>query len=186
MIPTTSKGTIELLTKYTSIEDIIAATSSPLTADRKPTNALNYSDKDSKFETQPSGVNYFCLTFIKNSIAIKAYRIRSSSDGKGYSHLKSWSLYGSNDNTEWTLLDRRKNVNFLNGPYLTHIFKIRHSKGSFSSFLINETDSWWRSEKIMFSEFDVYETNCRELCQQCTCNKSSRFRVVIVLIILLS
>ena len=89
-------------------------------------------------------------------LRLNAYRIKSSENGFNASHLKSWSFYGSNDDKEWTLIDRKEDKNVLNGHLFNEMFVLNKVIRPFSMFMLNETLSWFYPNKIMFAEFDVY------------------------------
>ena len=187
MIPPARKGFIEILQKYLNVSKLISISSSTYgTLDRNPLNAIDYKDKNSRFETLEGADNFFKITFKETKLLVNAYRIRSGNTSKNSSHMKNWSLYGSNDEQNWVLLDRKENNAALNGPYFTHIFKIKNPQGPFSSFKINETDSWCLFKKMMFGEFDVYDTSLNDLYKRCSYIKTYHFHIIITIIYLIS
>ena len=73
------------------------------------------------------------------------YSIRSNnwSGGQGYCHPKSWKIEGSNDNNNWTLLDKRTNDRSLDGSGFSNTFEIEESKTTneyFQYLRITQTD----------------------------------------------
>ena len=151
MIPPARKGFIEILQKYLNISKLISISSSTYDSfDRNPLNTIDYKNKNSRLETSGGVDNFFKITFKETKLLVNAYRIRSGNTSKNSSHMKNWSLYGSNDEQNWVLLDRKENNAALNGPYFTNLFKIKRPQESFSSFKINETDSWYKHKKMMF------------------------------------
>ena len=157
-INTRTPGVIQVLQKTHNLDDFLEVESSePHSIDRIPQNAFDYKQKDLKFETLANGNNYFKFSFKNIGIWIKSYRIKSSQNDFNASHLRSWSFYGSNDNKEWALIDRRDDESVLNGYLFNEMFVLDKVVGPFSMFKINETLSWFFIEKIMFTEFDVYD-----------------------------
>ena len=187
MVPPARKGIIEIIQKYSNISNLISISSSTYVSfDKNPLTVIDYDNKTSRLETNRNADNFFKITFKESKLLINAYRIRSGNTGVNSSHLKNWSLYGSNDEQNWVLLDRKENNAALNGPYFTHIFKIKNPQGPFSSFKINETDSWCLFKKMMFGEFDVYDTSLNDLYKRCSYIKTYHFHRIITLIYLIS
>ena len=153
-----SPGVIQLIQRKHRLEDILEIESSPIIGEtRKASNVFNYKDKDLRFESEAGQSTFFKFSFKNIGLYISSYRIRSSDNGVNYSHPKSWSLYGSNNNSTWELLDRRENLDDLNGYLRNEMFTLDKVIGPFNTFKINETTSWWYVNKLMFSEFDVYD-----------------------------
>ena len=146
-------GIIETLQKKYSLNEFLVYSSSPLELPHKvPANAFNYGNTE-KFESSPDFESFFCFGFKNMSITLVSYKIRSSTDGAGSSHLKKWDLYGSNDTVNWELIDRRENIDILNGALSTGIFNIERPISPFSHYMISNTTSHYMGKKIMFSAF---------------------------------
>ena len=168
-------GIIELLLKYYKLDDIISTSSSNLELPGNiPKNVFDFKNKNKRLETNRDIKDSFFSFTLKNiSITVSHYRIRSANEKENQSHLKNWTLYGSNDNNIWTLIDRRTDITSLNGPLFSSIFMIDNPKGPFSTYKINETESYNFPTKIMFSEIDLYDNFYQKtfLYYQCTLNK---------------
>lgn len=66
------------------------------------------------------------------------YSMRSRPDGnKGYYHLKSWVVEGSNTGNidDWKTLDLRNNNGLLDGRSASHTFEIQSHLGQFEYIL---------------------------------------------------
>ena len=151
-------GVIQVLQKIHNLDDFLEVESSdPFDDSRKAKNSFDYKHTDLRFETKPYDITYFKFSFKSISLCINAYRIKSSENGFNASHLRSWSFYGSNDDKEWTLIDRKEDESVLNGYLFNEMFVLNKVVGPFSMFMINETLSWLYLKKIMFAEFDVYD-----------------------------
>ena len=150
-------GIIETLQKKYSLDEFLVYNSSSLESPyRGPNNAFNYENTE-KFESSPLEEPFFYFGFKNMSITLVSYKIRSSINAAGFSHLKKWDFYGSNDAVNWELIDRRENIDILNGALSTGIFKIERPINPFSHYMISNTTSHYMEKKIMFSAFDVYD-----------------------------
>ena len=170
-----SKGIIQtvLESHELAFEDILNTTSSAIINDNYPEYAFNYNNYNKIFESKENNTESFFKLELKNfSVTLNAYRIKSSFHGLGASHLKSWDFYGSNDDNEWTLLDRVTNEKGLNGKLYEKIFYIQNPIESFQYYLICNVTSYYLPYKIMFSEFDIYDTIFSPLIHHPPCTLS--------------
>lgn len=98
-------------------------------------------------------------------MALHSYLIRSNSNSKSlHYHPKSWKIEGSNDHTNWTLLDNRVNDDSINGSFKQNIFicqqiKYQDSTEAFRYIRYVQNDCWCdlMNEK-MRNPFKIYIT----------------------------
>ena len=93
------------------------------------------------------------------------YSIRSNnwSGGQGSCHPKSWNIEGSNDNINWTLLDKRTNDRSLDGSGFSNTFEIEESKTTneyFQYLRITQTDvnTFGDDNSLIFSALEYFGT----------------------------
>jgi hypothetical protein len=98
---------------------VVTATSTTLhgrPVDYEPAHALDLTT-DSLFATSQKPEAWMCLQFREKRVGVTHYSIRSHpKTRRGWNHLKSWVVEGSNDGSRWTPLDTRQNNTDLNGP----------------------------------------------------------------------
>jgi hypothetical protein len=69
---------------------------------------------------------WLCYDFKDLRVSVTHYVVGSQGSSAGCNHLRSWVLEGSDDDSEWTELDRRENQCGLNGANATCTFEIRN------------------------------------------------------------
>ena len=120
-----------------------------------PNNAFNYERKDLRFETQDA--NHFLRFGFKNmSITLSAYKITSGNLERA-SHLKTWHIYGSNDDVKWELIHYMESDK-LNGSLRSAVYKISEPKGPYKYYKLCNVTTFYIQEKILIGDFDVYDT----------------------------
>ena len=146
-----------MLTKFT-LNDILTYSSTP--PERNETNvenAFNYQNKNAYLETRHND-HFFKFGFNNLSITLTAYKITSSYHTVNASHLRSWDLYGSNDDLNWHLVHRVEYDNKLNGKFNTAVYQVRENTEVFKFFLLKNVTTYYLTNKIMLADFDVYDT----------------------------
>jgi hypothetical protein len=76
---------------------------------------------DKVFISKSGKAQWFCLDFRDRKVRPTHYSLRSHS---GDAYLKSWIIEGSEDEKEWTELDRQMNTTSLKGKYREMAFEI--------------------------------------------------------------
>lgn len=98
-------------------------------------HAVNFESRDSYWSSNKADS---CLTydFKERKINPSSYSIRSNFYGdKGWNHLKNWQIEGSNDNSQWDVLDSRENEMSLDGRGLENTFDIHSDNDEFYRYL---------------------------------------------------
>jgi hypothetical protein len=81
-------------------------------------------ETDSIFCSRNEANQWLSYDFKDMRVAVTHYFLRSNGEGVGGSHLRSWVVEGSDDGSGWRELDRRENVDFLNGANRSYGFAI--------------------------------------------------------------
>ena len=55
-----------------------------------------------------------------NGYSLQTYKY----GGPGWNHLKTWAIEGRNEESDWTIIDKRPDNNDLNGRYYRHYYSI--------------------------------------------------------------
>lgn len=79
--------------------------------------------------------------FIKQKINLTSYTLRTSSDSSCY-HPKTWRVLGSNDRTNWDVLNKQANNSSLNGRYNQHRFECEPNQNYYRYIRYIQDDSW--------------------------------------------
>jgi hypothetical protein len=87
-------------------------------------------------ENRPN--SWIQIDFLKATVCITDYTIKTYPVGPGFSHLKSWVIEGSTDG-QWVVLDAQKNNNDLNGKSLLATFRCSGPQRQCSSFKLRQT-----------------------------------------------
>ena len=76
-------------------------------------------------------------------------------------HPKSWRIEGSNDKTNWDLIDKKENDSYLNGKYNQHRFICQNKNNNYYQYIrYVQDDSWYTNRdykyKIRLSCFEFF------------------------------
>lgn len=71
--------------------------------------------------------SFIQFDFAPQQVSLTHYSIKTYQCGKGYSHLKSWVLEGTNPGASWSELDRREDNQDLNGKSKVATFSISNN-----------------------------------------------------------
>ena len=106
----------------------------------QPSSAIEYENKSGGYyfhSKEDDKDAWLCFDFKKHRIIPTNYTIRSfhALPNEG-AHPKSWVIEGSNDNHDWTILDKQKDCPLLNGMNLVHTFSIENPEEKDFRFII--------------------------------------------------
>lgn len=94
------------------------------------------------------------IDFGKRKINLTSYTLRTSNDNtNGCYHLRTWRILGSNDEKEWTLLDKKTNNSCLNGRFKQHRFECSTNKDYYQFIRYIQDGSWYNNR-----EYCIYLT----------------------------
>jgi hypothetical protein len=101
---------------------IISATGTPYDGEAccQARNATEV-ETDSCFFSKNDANQWLSYDFKDMRVAVTHYLLRSHGDGVGGRHVRSWVVEGSDDGNGWRELDRRENVDLLNGANRSHV-----------------------------------------------------------------
>lgn len=101
---------------------------------------------------------WLCYDFQNARVFPTSYTLRSSGDGLGGAHLKSWVFEVSNDGRFWTEVDKRENNRDLNGTYKIQNFKVaRVLSQSFRYVRIQQTGTNHAGQSyLVVNSFEIF------------------------------
>ena len=140
-----------------------------------PENALVYDPEDS-VTRYSSHVNldnpepYFWSICFEKRVFIVNYTFTEPSYNVAYNlcHQKSWNFYGKRENSQWILIDEKRNLTEHNQANYVGSYAVR-DHGPFNCFKIENVESFsMYKNTITFRRFDIYtmfyEGNIRKTC----------------------
>lgn len=142
-----------------NIEKKINITSSVLASDYPPSNVVIYEDQNKFFICDQSGPNpWICFEFKENKIIPTCYQIRSKPSGVNGCHPKSWLIEGSNDSSNWEVLDSKKNCSILNGSNIPHLFSINNKNSKEFRYIRMKLEgkAWCGNYHLELDSFELY------------------------------
>lgn len=104
----------------------------------------------------------FDFGFLK--IELQSYLIRTNAYGPNtYFHPKTWSIYGSNDKENWTLLDERINDESLNGALYEKNFICSNSTNRSTNkryryIAYHQKECWSNINESYYNKYNIYIT----------------------------
>ena len=145
-------GIINFLRKKSNdnIKSMINITASSIIGDNySPYNACLF--KDNYFESNNENNSWICFDFKEHKIIPSNYIIKSCGSGQP-NKPKTWILEGSNDQTNWQILDEQNNCPHLKGSYAVHTFDIQKENiGPFKYIRIKQTGNNWQGNYYYFT-----------------------------------
>ncbi|OHT15607.1 hypothetical protein TRFO_42435 [Tritrichomonas foetus] len=139
-----------------------------INCDYDPSDLLEYEDPGLNLcyyhdlkKTQPNKDNFIEFDFGNNSsVSILGYTIRTNIFGETFAHPKHFSIKGSNDHNNWTLIDEVKNASELNGSGLTYTYFPDHVSKPFRYIRFTQYDSHFPYEDrfgvLAISAFELF------------------------------
>lgn len=95
-------------------------------------------DWTSHWVTKNEPDQWIKFDFKTSRMVLSSYTLKTYNYVAGGNHMKTWVVEGSANDTDWLELDRRVNVNDLNGRYNVKNFKCKNS-GAFRFIRIKQT-----------------------------------------------
>lgn len=103
---------------------------------RQLKNIVDLDNKENYFHSANIQNAFVCYEFNDIKVRPLYYSIRSRHDfPKGNSNPMNWVMEGSDNGQRWALLDSQKNVTILDGPNLSHTFKMKYHYDQFFKYL---------------------------------------------------
>ena len=129
----------------------------------QPKNVVNFNDMNGCFHSSDRSNSFLVYDFKERKVKPSHYSIRSNNwSGQGNCHPKTWNIEGSNDNNNWTLLDKRTNDRSLDGSGFSNTFEIEESKTTneyFQYLRITQTDvNTGNNNWLIFSALEYFGT----------------------------
>jgi len=104
---------------------VVAVTASTTMVAR---NAVDLADAATMYISENGPGQWLCLDFKERRVRPSHYALRSSTEGKGSFHPRSWALEVSADGEGWTEVDSRLENDDLNGPSVVKTFCVSRSE----------------------------------------------------------
>lgn len=155
------KGVFNFLKKESTINEEVEITySSKGDGSSEPENLLLFEDPTKNFYTDNLQNSWICFEFKKRKIIPLNYTIRTYNWTSNVSHLKSWVIEGSNDNSNWLVVDEEIDCPFLNGKSFVHTFNINNEQNKpFKYLRIRQTGPNWANYNFLkFDSIEFYGT----------------------------
>lgn len=127
------EGIIRYLTKESggnvAVNGTVKVTASSIQMNgQEPKFAVDFDDLKNYFHSNSEQNSWLQFDFGERKVRPTHYSIKSRPDGgKGYYHLKNWTIEGSNTANEkdWKTLDTRNDITCLDGSNAMHTFDIQ-------------------------------------------------------------
>lgn len=127
------EGIIRYLTKESggnvAVNGTVKVTASSIQmSGQEPKFAVDFDDLKNYFHSNSEQNSWLQFDFGERKVRPTHYSIKSRPDGgKGYYHLKNWTIEGSNTANEkdWKTLDTRNDITCLDGSNAIHTFDIQ-------------------------------------------------------------
>ena len=121
-----------------------------------PINAVTY-DQRNYFQTQNSENSWLCFDFKDHRVFLTNYTIMSYKTDKE-NHPKKWSIEGSNDGQNWTVIDEEEECRFLNGASRVYTFSIPNENQQDFRFIriIQTGENWAGHHHLLFDSIEFY------------------------------
>lgn len=82
-------------------------------------------------------------------VQVTDYSIKTGTYDKNCGHLKNWTIEVSNDEKEWTEIDRRENDSTLNGQQYSSSFSVKQKTNKFYRFVrLHQTGDTWYNDNL--------------------------------------
>lgn len=105
-------------------------------------------DWTSHWVTKNEPDQWIKFDFKTSRMILSSYTLKTYNYVAGGNHMKTWVVEGSTNDTDWLELDRRTNVNELNGRHNLKNFKCKNS-GAFRYIRIRQTGTTHCESNIM-------------------------------------
>ena len=91
--------------------------------------------------------------FKEKQINLTSYTIRSNgSSPNSHAHPKTWTISGSKDGRDWTIIDKQDNNPVLNGEYKQHRFEIQNNNNEYYRYIrYHQDDSWDKNKDFQYA-----------------------------------
>lgn len=136
-----------------------------------PEDVILYNDKSKFFQSNGNKNSWICFDFLENKIEPNYYSIKTKSNSsENEEHPKSWVIEGSDNNSDWEIIDEQKNCSYFHGGDLVHSFEISNKKKDkkFQYIRMRQTDTNWRGDDdLMIGWFEIFgKLSKREIDQK--------------------
>lgn len=149
-------GIFKYLLSDGNIDEKLNITSSSILSDSYiPKNAILCNDHNKLFYSGNQKNNWLRIDFKEHKVILNNYTIKSHNTPRT---MKNWVIEGSNDNSNWTILDKRTNCEDVKGGNQVHTFSMSEQiKESYRYIQIRQTGKNWNNDNYLtIDSFEIY------------------------------
>ena len=108
-------------------KNVVEITASSIGDNNLPVENIIEEDDDKYFCTDNEPDSWIKFDFKERKVLLDRYTLKTYYGHEGCGHLKNWVLEVSDDDNNFTEIDRRENCDLLNGELKTATFEVSHS-----------------------------------------------------------
>lgn len=112
-----------------------------------PTQVADF-EWDDFWYSQNEVDQWIMFDFQNVKVGITNYTIKTHRYSTDSTHMRSWDLEGSNDNTNWIVIDQRS-TDILNGSSIVQVFMCKPIEQTFQYIRIRQTEENHRGDNIL-------------------------------------
>lgn len=124
-----------------------------------PKVLFQYDNLNNYFISNNKPNSWISFEFKKHQVILTGYTIRSEkSNSTGGNHLKTWVIEGSNDGSNWSIIDEERDNAFLNGSNYVHAFQIKNQSNQEYKYvrLKMTAPNWGNQNYLLLNSIEFY------------------------------
>ena len=164
-------GIIQNLLSSNEFNDVLIAEGSSVFSGALQ-NPLYY-NSDNFFRTQNAANQWWQFKLKNIYVSITSYKIKSPNCDGACPYLKSWTLFGSYDNSTFIQLNRITDTNILNGPNFESEFFVEGFQPPFNIFQISNIEAFNSPNTLFIRGFEIFGTIYSSHNSHCSNDKVS-------------
>ena len=119
-----------------------------------PVENIVKEDDNKWFGTYNEPDSWIKFDFKERKVLLDRYTLKTVNDPKGSVHLKNWVLEVSDDDNNFTEIDKHKNCRLLNGPLRTKTFEVSHSTPARFVRLRQIGENWHGNNYLLLNQIE--------------------------------
>lgn len=147
-----------------NIESVVQVTASSQQS-RKPLNVIQRERRGlfgggGYFNSLNEPNSWICFDFKDRRVIPTNYSIRTIQGFPNTFYPKNWVIEGSNDNSNWKIIDEQNDCSYLKGDHVSHTFTIQNKKSKeFRYIRMRQTgENWNGSNHLGMESFELFGT----------------------------
>jgi hypothetical protein len=125
-------------------------------ADLETTSLFQSAFRTKKEDIPHTRNNWICYDFKERRIVPTHYTIRTSVQGRGSEHLKSWLVETSMDGENWREVAREEDNSQLNGKWFSATFPVAGGGECRFIRLVNIGRNHWGNDTLCISAWEIF------------------------------